>query len=292
MRRRWSGCGCPTGRSPSTTWSAVRSRSPAEHVPDYVIVRANGEPLYTLVNPVDDALMGITHVLRGEDLLPSTPRQIVLYQRARPQIGVGSGRTPRSSATCPRVLGEGNRRLSKRDKGSGLAEYREQGYLPEALAQLPGPAGLGHRRRPRRLHPRRDGAGLRHPSGQRQPGPLRPQEVRGDQRRPHPAAADRRTRRPAGAVPGGRGTGQRSAAARRAGQAGRGHPAGPGADERPVGGVGAARLPLRRRRSPRDRGLGRAGRRRRARAGRRRGGLGFGARSSTRPRSSRRCAAR
>ena len=102
-----------------------------EHVPDYVLVRANGEPLYTLVNPVDDSLMQITHVLRGEDLLPSTPRQIVLYE-ALAKIGVGSGRTP-VFGHLPTVLGEGNRRLSKRDKGSGLAEYREQGYLPEAL---------------------------------------------------------------------------------------------------------------------------------------------------------------
>jgi glutamyl-tRNA synthetase len=103
----------------------------AEHVPDFVIVRGNGEPLYTLVNPVDDALMEITHVLRGEDLLPSTPRQIVLYQALK-QIGVGSGRTP-IFGHLPTVLGEGNRRLSKRDKGSGLAEYQEKGYLPEAL---------------------------------------------------------------------------------------------------------------------------------------------------------------
>ena len=106
-------------------------RFAAEHVPDYVLVRANGEPLYTLVNPVDDALMEITHVLRGEDLLPSTPRQIVLYQ-ALAQIGVGRGRIP-AFAHLPTVLGEGNRRLSKRDQGSGLAEYRELGYLPEAL---------------------------------------------------------------------------------------------------------------------------------------------------------------
>ena len=106
-------------------------RFAAEHVPDYVLVRANGEPLYTLVNPVDDALMEITHVLRGEDLLPSTPRQVVLYE-ALARIGVGSGRTPRFGH-LPTVLGEGNRRLSKRDKGAGLAEYREQGYLPEGL---------------------------------------------------------------------------------------------------------------------------------------------------------------
>ena len=102
-----------------------------EHVPDYVLVRANGDPLYTLVNPVDDALMQITHVLRGEDLLPSTPRQIVLYH-ALARIGVGAGRVP-TFGHLPTVLGEGNRRLSKRDKGSGLAEYRERGFLPEAL---------------------------------------------------------------------------------------------------------------------------------------------------------------
>ena len=50
-----------------------------EFVPDFALCRANGDPLYTLVNPVDDALMEITHVLRGEDLLSSTPRQIALY---------------------------------------------------------------------------------------------------------------------------------------------------------------------------------------------------------------------
>ena len=61
--------------------------------------------------------MGITHVLRGEDLLPSTPRQIVLY-RALAEIGVGRGRTP-IFGHLPTVLGEGNRRLSKRDKGAG-----------------------------------------------------------------------------------------------------------------------------------------------------------------------------
>src|SRR5206468_4897492 len=64
-----------------------------EHVPDFVIVRGNGEPLYTLVNPVDDALMRITHVLRGEDLLSSTPRQLAMYEALR-SIGVAEG-TPR-----------------------------------------------------------------------------------------------------------------------------------------------------------------------------------------------------
>jgi glutamyl-tRNA synthetase len=106
-------------------------RFEADNVPDYVIVRADGSPLYTLVNPVDDALMEITHVLRGEDLLSSTPRQIVLYQ-ALAALGIGSGRTPKFGH-LPTVLGEGNRRLSKRDKGAGLKEYQDGGYLPEGL---------------------------------------------------------------------------------------------------------------------------------------------------------------
>ncbi len=103
----------------------------AEHVPDFVLVRANGDPLYTLVNPVDDALMGITHVLRGEDLLSSTPRQLALYE-AFAAIGVGSGATPQFGH-LPYVMGEGNRKLSKRDPESSLSMYREGGFLPEGL---------------------------------------------------------------------------------------------------------------------------------------------------------------
>jgi len=103
----------------------------AEHVPDFVIVRGNGEPLYTLVNPVDDALMEITHVLRGEDLLSSTPRQLAMYE-ALAAIGVGDGSTPRFGH-LPYVMGEGNKKLSKRDPPSSLNLYREEGYLPEGL---------------------------------------------------------------------------------------------------------------------------------------------------------------
>ncbi len=101
-----------------------------EHVPDYVLVRANGHPLYTLVNPLDDAMMGITHVLRGEDLLSSTPRQIALYA-ALLEIGIGNG--PPRFGHLPMVMGEGNKRLSKRDRGAGLSEYVERGFLPEGL---------------------------------------------------------------------------------------------------------------------------------------------------------------
>lgn len=102
-----------------------------DSVPDYVLVRANGDPLYTLVNPVDDALMEITHVLRGEDLLSSTPRQIALYD-ALADIGVGPGRTPQFGH-LPYVMGQGNKKLSKRDPESNLLGYRERGFLPEGL---------------------------------------------------------------------------------------------------------------------------------------------------------------
>jgi glutamyl-tRNA synthetase len=106
-------------------------RFAAGSVPDFVIVRANGVPLYPFVNPVDDALMGITDVLRGEDLLPSTPRQLALYG-ALTDIGVASG-TPRFGH-LPYVTGEGNKKLSKRDPQSNVDVYRERGFVPEGFA--------------------------------------------------------------------------------------------------------------------------------------------------------------
>ncbi|MDR1152996.1 MAG: glutamate--tRNA ligase [Bifidobacteriaceae bacterium] len=102
----------------------------AGSVPDYAIVRASGHPLYTLVNPVDDALMRITHVLRGEDLLSSTPRQIALY-RALVQLGLAE-RVPHFGH-LPYVMGAGNRKLSKRDPESNLFLLRDQGFIPEGL---------------------------------------------------------------------------------------------------------------------------------------------------------------
>ena len=102
----------------------------AGSVPDFVVVRAGGQPLYTLVNPVDDALMGITHVLRGEDLLSSTPRQIALY---RALVAIGVARQVPRFAHMPMVLGEGTRKLSKRDPQSNLFHHRDRGFIPEGL---------------------------------------------------------------------------------------------------------------------------------------------------------------
>ncbi len=99
-------------------------------VPDFVIMRTGGHPLYTLVNPVDDAAMGITHVIRGEDLLSSTPRQIALY---RALIAIGEAERVPTFGHLPLVLGEGNRKLSKRDPASNLFLHRQRGFLPEGM---------------------------------------------------------------------------------------------------------------------------------------------------------------
>ena len=99
-------------------------------IPDFVVARSNGQPLYTLVNPVDDALMEITHVLRGEDLLPSTPRQIALYE-ALERIGVAK-QVP-TFGHLPFVMGEGSKKLSKRDPQSDLFLHRENGIIPEGM---------------------------------------------------------------------------------------------------------------------------------------------------------------
>jgi glutamyl-tRNA synthetase len=102
----------------------------AGSVPDFALTRGNGDPLYTLVNPVDDALMRITHVLRGEDLLSSTPRQLALYAALR-RIGVAEF-TP-EFGHLPFVMGQGNKKLSKRDPESNLFAHRDRGFVPEGL---------------------------------------------------------------------------------------------------------------------------------------------------------------
>lgn len=102
----------------------------AGSVPDYAVVRPNGAPLYTLVNPVDDALMGVTHVLRGEDLLSSTPRQIALYEAL---YAVGVAEYMPLFGHLPYVMGGGNKKLSKRDPESSLFLHRDRGFIPEGL---------------------------------------------------------------------------------------------------------------------------------------------------------------
>lgn len=99
-----------------------------KYVPDFVLMRADGSPLYTLAVAVDDILMKITHVLRGEDLLSSTPRQIRVYQA----MNVKPEDYP-LFAHLPFVMGQDNAKLSKRNGEVSIAWYREQGFLPEAI---------------------------------------------------------------------------------------------------------------------------------------------------------------
>ncbi|MEG0363025.1 MAG: glutamate--tRNA ligase [Aurantimicrobium sp.] len=103
---------------------------PAGSFPDFVVVRPNGDPLYTLVNPVDDAIMKVTHVLRGEDLLSSTPRQIALYHAL---IDAGFTTHIPRFGHLPYVMGEGNKKLSKRDPEANLFHHRDRGFIPEGL---------------------------------------------------------------------------------------------------------------------------------------------------------------
>ncbi len=99
-----------------------------KYVPDFVLARADESPLYTLAVAVDDILMKVTHVLRGEDLLSSTPRQIRVYQA----MGVKEEDFP-TFAHLPFVMGQDNAKLSKRNGEVSIAWYRDKGFLPEAI---------------------------------------------------------------------------------------------------------------------------------------------------------------
>ncbi|MEY4101698.1 MAG: hypothetical protein RLZZ567_942 [Actinomycetota bacterium] len=115
----------------STTFvDEIRGEVSFDHryVPDFVLMRADGSPLYTLAVAVDDVLMKVTHVLRGEDLLSSTPRQIQVYKA----MGLKPDQYP-TFAHLPFVMGQDNAKLSKRNGEVSIAWYREQGYLPEAI---------------------------------------------------------------------------------------------------------------------------------------------------------------
>src|SRR5262249_6773113 len=100
-------------------------RFPRDVIGDPIIVRADGHPAYNFAVVVDDALMEITHVIRGEDHISNTPRQVLLYEAmafTRPKF-----------AHLARVLGPDHSPLSKRPGATSVAEFRTMGYLPEAF---------------------------------------------------------------------------------------------------------------------------------------------------------------
>jgi nondiscriminating glutamyl-tRNA synthetase len=97
----------------------------ASHIGDFVLMRSDGMPAYNFACTVDDATMAITHVIRGEDHLPNTPRQLLLYESLEFR--------PPHFAHHPLILGDDRTPLSKRHGVTSIRRYREEGYLPEAL---------------------------------------------------------------------------------------------------------------------------------------------------------------
>ena len=100
-------------------------RFQTEVIGDPVIVRADGHPAYNFAVVIDDALMEVTHVVRGEDHISNTPRQVLLYEAL--------GFTPPVFAHLALVMGPDHSPLSKRHGATSVAEFRAKGYLPEAL---------------------------------------------------------------------------------------------------------------------------------------------------------------
>lgn len=93
--------------------------------PDFVIVRSDGQPVFHLVNVIDDLEMGITHVIRGEDHLSNTAKHIALFR--------AFGVKPPAYAHIPLILNGDGTKMSKRDKGASLTSYMDEGYLPAAV---------------------------------------------------------------------------------------------------------------------------------------------------------------
>ena len=100
-------------------------RFAAGQLRDFVLVRSDGSPVFLLAVAVDDMLMGITHVVRGDDLLASAPRNAAVIEAL--------GGTPPRYAHVPQVLGPDRQPLSKRHGSTSVESFREQGFLPEAL---------------------------------------------------------------------------------------------------------------------------------------------------------------
>jgi len=103
---------------------------------DFIIVRSDGVPVYNFCVVVDDHDMRITHVIRGDDLLASTPRQVLLYRAL--------GATPPEFAHVPQILGPDKDRLSKRHGATSVLAYRDMGYLPDAVVNYLARLGWSH----------------------------------------------------------------------------------------------------------------------------------------------------
>ena len=134
----------PSARRPAcrarsvSSWPQARRRSRIaceagssvahEHIEDFVILRSDGHPTYQLSVVVDDVDMEVTDVVRGDDHISNTPKQVLLYQ--------AMGAPVPAFAHVPLILGPDKKRLSKRHGATSVAEYEAQGYLPEAMVNF------------------------------------------------------------------------------------------------------------------------------------------------------------
>ncbi len=117
----------PKDRTEVAFDDAIRGRMsfPADALDDFVLLRTDGTPTYNYASVVDDALMEITHVVRGDDHLSNTPRQILLFEALGHEVPV--------FAHLPMIWGPDGKRLSKRHGAVSVEAYRDSGYLPEAV---------------------------------------------------------------------------------------------------------------------------------------------------------------
>jgi glutamyl/glutaminyl-tRNA synthetase len=126
----------------------VRKLTDREEVdPDFVILRSDGQPVFHLVNVIDDLEMDITHVIRGEDHLSNTAKHIALFK--------AFGVKPPHYAHIPLILNADGSKMSKRDKGASLTSYLDDGFLPEAVVNYPLPPRLVAQGQPRKAVARR-----------------------------------------------------------------------------------------------------------------------------------------
>jgi glutamyl-tRNA synthetase len=114
------------------------------NIEDFVIRRADGSPTFFVANAVDDADMGVTHVIRGEDLINVTPKQLLLRAALRSSGSIdASAATTQTFAHLPLIVNEGRKKLSKRRDDVSLLDYRDRGYLPEAMVNYLALLGWG-----------------------------------------------------------------------------------------------------------------------------------------------------
>ena len=162
---------------------------------DFVIVRSNGVPMFHVANAYDDFDMGITHVVRGEDLVNTTPRVLLLREALVQRAGATGSDQPPVYAHLPLIVNEKRQKLSKRRDDVSVGDYRARGYLPEAMRNYLLTLGWGPR----------DGQeintieafirAVRVVRHQQLAGLLRHQEVGPLQRRVHPGHGPRRLHR-------------------------------------------------------------------------------------------------